>query len=1023
MAREKRIKEVRTGGGGKFLAFFLGILMGIIVIVGALGGVGYYVYKSPIKSTIEKIDGEKNGKLYQALFGNGDKAGFLDPSYADAKVGTLIKDTTKAVKALTNDGALSELDGISPKVREAVQKILKETDKFDAPLSEDDVMNQPVKDLKDYAVDQLKLTPMGGLLKGFNDGKETEDTLMLALSYGEEDVDYVYDENGEVVMINGAQKTTVQQLIEGGVDEQFNRITLEALGVDTSDPIMRTLAYGPASHYVLHEDNTVTMKQIVYTWDGTNLYDIDGKLAEGTFDQANKTLDTKDAFYYLDTQARGGGERITYYAYLDAGKERVAKYPKTKVSTLTEESDTLIDDLYLSDAMNINNASHQVLISLAYGSKDNYDVLPDGTIVPKEGFTPRTIGELKYENEEIINGIALGDAIGVTSDSHKVLIALAYGQKDIDYEIVGGEIKMKEGKSPKTLGDLSNDGESLINDITIADALDVTPASHRVLVSLAYGHEGENYDIVGGQIVPREGEDNAPRTLGSLSGEESESIINGIYLADALDITPESDKVLITLAYGKEGKDYKIEEGKFVMLGNSKPRALSDLSGDISPILDDITLADVMDPDYDSSLIMYLLYGREGIHYEITGTGEERQAVMLRQRIAVYNGKAYNPYGEEMVGVVDESAKTFTVTEGEGADAVVTVYDYVDLPSDVTPKTLTLTIEGVSYVAPYYFLELNGEPVYYEPTTIGELSGENNVISLLTKRLTIKEILGEESTQNNIFLQHVENETIDSLPEAIENLKFTDVYASDIFVRGTNPDGSKFYVDKDGNDVDVDGDGELSEEEKANRVVTSTWWYLLHNDAECHDSNCPDAAACTAYYDDDSTTVCTAPRRCQINSCRQAPAACHAEHCHLDTACPYQNGGECTELPDCARKGCIHDYKITEFDQLSINMTNNVQEATLLCLKLDEIVALDDSTLETELITEMSVDFDGNGSTDDPCDVKVEVQNVPKRANGNNKRYLQEMTISEILNYASSVLTAIDLFQTELNAAVSGGTP
>ncbi len=1017
MARERRVRQ--SGGGNKIGAFLLGILMGIIIIVGALAGAGYYVYTSPIKDTVELIDGGENGKIYQALFGTSEKVGFLNPAYADEKVSTLISDTSTAIEVLTGDeGALVDLDGLSPKVRDTVKTLLETTDTYDIPFDEDELMNTPIDGLKDYATTQIKETSLGGLLKGFNEGKETQDKLMLALCYGEEGVHYEFDDEGNVQMIGNAQKTTVKELVEGGADEQFDRITLEALDVDTSDPIMRTLTYGPASHYTL-ENGKVTMNPMSFTYDGTKLYDIDGKEAEGTFNATDKTLTLDDGtVYYLDTVARGG-EPTLYYAYSDEARTKRALYPKTKVLDLTKNSDTLIDDLYLSDAMNINNQSHQVLISLAYGSKENYTVDPiTGNITPVEGFTPRTIGELKKDNEDIINGIYLKDALNIDKTSHKVLIAIAYGTKDVDYYYdTNGDIQMHEGKEAKTLGDLSGEaGEELIENISIADALDVTTASHRVLISIAYGNEGENYDIIDGVITPRPGEENQPRTLASLSGEQSEEVINGIYLADALNLTPTSDKVLITLAYGKEGVDYEIDGNKFVMLGDSKPRKLSDLSGDMTPILNDIALADVMDPDFDSPMIMYLLYGREGIHYEVVSEKPNQTVKLLQQRIAIYNGNVYNPYGEQLVAVL-EGANQVKITTGTGADAVTTIYEYVELPTGVKPATLTLKIGDVEVEAPYYYLELNGNPVYYQSTTLGELSGENNAISLLTKRLTLGEILGKEAVENNIFLSHVQNETIDGIPAAIENLKFTDVYASDIFKTATDGNGKTYYIDAIGNNVDTNGDGELSEEEKKNRVVTSTWWYLLHNDKECHDSNCPDGKNCTKYYDDNASTVCTEARRCEINSCGLGLAACHEKHCHLGDACPETGNGECDQIPDCTRKGCIHDYKITEFDALAKNMTNNMQSATLLCLQLDKIINLEDGTLKTALITEMTFDVNGDGDADDVVDIKVEVAGVPKRADGTtNKKFLQEMTIAEIMTYASNVLKAIETFQGLLNA-------
>ncbi len=1070
MAKERKIKEIQTGGGAgrRVLAFFLGLLFGIILIFGALGGAVYYVYTRPIKDTVKLLDGnESNGTIYQLLFGDGTSTGYLSADYAAKTVGDLIKDTTTAVQTLTNGGSLSALEGLSPKVRTTVRKLLEQTDAYAVPLDEETLMTTPINELGSYVGTQLKETPAGALLKAFNEGVETEDPILLALCYGEEGVDYT-TVDGEIVMLNGTNGTTLRELFGGtGVSDQIDKVPLEAIADDASDPIIRTLAYGPASHYdtVTDADGNIVrveMKQMVFTWENSKLYDIDGEEVDGSFDEATKVLTlTTGEVYYLETKAKTSSEATYYLAFTDEERTSPALYKKLTVGDFTEDAEGLVDGLYLSDALNVNESSHQVLISLAYGAEgEQYTVNEDGTIKLNDGVTPRTIGDLKAESNDLINDIYLKDVLNVTPESHKVLISLAYGKKDIDYEIVDvvadGEIvskkfEMKEGKTPKTLGDISGENSSnLINDIYIADALDVTPSSHRVLISLAYGHEGVNYDIVDGVIEPRSGEENQPRTLADLSGENSEELINGIYLADALNVTPESDSVLITLAYGKKGRDYVIEDGTFVMKKGA-PRTLADLSGDISPLLDDIELADVMDPDFDSPIIMYLLYGREGIHYKVETKDGEKVAVPLQQRIAIFGENAYNPYGELLTGSFDDGklkreldttnyAYTVTVTDDEGTETK-TVYKY-----DPDAPIGTLEIAGVGTATYYYLTDEDSTPVYYEPTCLGELSGEDSTISLLTKRLTIKELLGDEETQDNIFLKHVQNETIDTLPDAINDLTFTDVYAQDIYKTvgigdsSYSPDANgekSYFIDKNGDPVkDANGNivytGDDISTVKDNLVVTSTWWYLLHNDEQCHKMHCKNGSNCP-----NTASECTQRRTCEINSCGLDDEACHVGnkeqggehlgHCHLGDSCPYnteEDDGTCQAIPDCSRKGCIYDYKITDFDALVTNMTDNMKDATLLCLEHDGIVELSAEELHTSIKSEIDLSSLGMKSipidTPNRTEIKTDANGEAiKDEDGNpvyaKKVYLYEMTINEILTYASSVLEAISTLETTLN--------
>ncbi len=1108
MARQQRVREVRTGGGGRILAFILGILMGIILLVGALGGAAYYVWNKPVKKTVNLIDKLAGSNVYSMLFD--ESKGYLDPSYADKKVGTLIKDVTSTIGTLSKggDGTLNDLQAISPKVGWAVEKLVDAVDDYGVPVTKEEMMEKSVDELPKYLSTQVKETALGDLLEEMYAEGMTE-PLLLALCYGQEGIDYTKNAQGEIEMRDGAKKTTLDDLLrDGGITEVMDKVALESVSSEFNkdDAIMRAIAYGSASRYTVTKDGEgkitdVTMNQITFTFDEGKLYDIDGEEAEGTFNSANKTLVEGETTYYLKQIA---DTPITYEAYLDAAFTKKALYSKTTINTLMGDASSLVDGLYLTDAMAIDGTSHEILISLAYGEegvdyirngneivcinnprtiadlKENSSELIDGILlIDALGITdesnpvlrsiayddegnPVSLGYLSENGDELIEGILLADAIGVTPDMHPVLKSIIVeGTEGVDYQIVddgnggyeiqpmpdktlelrtlkdlsdnsdgiiGGilltdalkidenshpvlrAIAYDENGDPVSLNKLSEDSDTIIGNIRLVDALSINPDTHPVLKSIMIeGVYGEDYELVddgnGGYTVQEvPGRTVTYRTLDELSNE-SDAIINGILVADALSVTPESDKLLITLAYGKEGKDYKLEGGKIVMLGNSQPRTLSDLSGDMGAVLDDIALADVIDPAYDTPMIMYMLYGREDIHYTVVGGVGEESVVMLQQRVAIRDGKVYNPYGEEIVGTLNTTAKTFTV------DGVT--YKYKDASAETMTNTAPLRLaDGTTVPYSYLYIDENGNdvPVYYEAISIGDLSseeGEENHLSLATQRMTVKEILGGTDADDNFLLRHVENYTIDELPTAIENLRFTDVYARDIYK--TQKVGEDWhFVTKDGGVTPYNVDEKLTDEQKADLVVTSTWWYLLHNDAECHDSNCPDGAGCSLYYDDDPRTVCVAPRRCQINFCGWEAEACHAEHCHLDDACAYKTGGECTELTDCSRKGCIHDYKITDFDALVANMTDNMQDATLLCLDLDGVINLDENTLETELQEDISIDILGQIVT-------VPIAALPPRANGGTKRLLYELTINEIFTYAGDVLAAIGNLQDAIN--------
>ena len=141
--------------------------------------------------------------------------------------------------------------------------------------------------------------------------------------------------------------------------------------------------------------------------------------------------------------------------------------------------------------------------------------------------------------------------------------------------------------------------------------------------------------------------------LGDLT-EDSSAIINNIYLKDALDVTydpqhPENDPhdILFSLAYGTEGVNYTVDPvtKEIKMIGDAQPRTIGDLRERGTDIINDVAISDIMHAKHDDKLSMYLLYGKEGIHYALD---EQDNMSMLQQYIAISDDgtKVYNEYGE-----------------------------------------------------------------------------------------------------------------------------------------------------------------------------------------------------------------------------------------------------------------------------------------------------------------------------------------------------------------------------------------
>ena len=441
------------------------------------------------------------------------------------------------------------------------------------------------------------------------------------------------------------------------------------------------------------------------------------------------------------------------------------------------------------------------------------------------------------------------------------MLALCYGEEGVHYEYdEHGEIVMINDAKKTTFNDLiGNDLDNLFNKVPV-DAILPIDKTDTVKMSLAYG-SSNRYDASGEKVVMKQvrytfdgtkfydDKDVAisvknAETLGSnvykltllddsvqyvkavssdsvlvysdeactqpilykktMIGdlrEDSMAIIDNIYLKDALNITAQSHKVLISLAYGEENVDYKIvgTGANATIDPISNPRSIGQLRLKGGDLIDEIPLADIMDDD-NTSLTRYLLYGKKDVHYSVDASGN---VSMLQKRVAVLNGKLYNEYGEELSGyTLNESAKTYKDTDGNE-------YSYVANGILGTVKTAA----GDAQL--YYVNDANGA-VYYKKTALGDMAGSDTLITNLTDRLTVSEVMDESSITNNKFLKHVKDTVISDLPNAIEKLTIQQVFEEEIFENGS---------------------------------VKGEWWYMLHNEADCVAAGHTDPHTCTCVSD------------------------------------------------------------------------------------------------------------------------------------------------------------------------------
>lgn len=559
-----------------------------------------------------------------------------------------------------------------------------------------------------------------------------------------------------------------------------------------------------------------------------------------------------------------------------------------------------------------------LLLVLCYGEKDvDYTVDAEGKIQMLGDSKKTTLRDLTSGDMMTLLASVPVDAVIDIDLNDDVMCAIAYGTSDHVYLGEDGKAKMHQVVYTAKDGKFYTDK----NEAVVADLKYLNTEGTLIELTISTGETDDDGNPInevqyasiksGKWYVYKDAELTAPLLyekvkIGDLQGDAM-AIIDNVYLKDALGITNANTthNVLISLAYGEENVNYTIESDGTIK-SITTPRTIGELRLRGGDLINDIALSDIMGEDRSQAIVMYLLYGRKDVHYTITGDAVE----MLQKRIAVIGDKAYNEYGEALGGTVTESTRTYV-------DANGVTYKYGNTAIDTVA-----TADGDANV--YYLFDASGNVLKYKKTSLGDLTGSDNLISRISTRLTIGEIV-EIDESGNSLLKHVKNETIESLPTAIENLTIQQVFEDKIFK--------------------TDGAG--------NKVVTGSWWYLLHSETDCQANGHTNPASCS----------------------------------------------------------CVSDYNLQGMDKLIDNMKNNIHLSTLNKLSADGMLNFGDGMLGSKIFTEISA----AGHTF-YIKVRVPDENGDYPATANTlasvafagKNTLGELTVEETIEYAEGLIKVVE---------------
>lgn len=720
-ARKKRIKKEKTKVyDGGFMARCIAVLIGFIVgIVGTLGGIvggGYYIAKNKtVRETADLVAGSSF-----------DLSKYLTDEYADLTLLNFFKNLSDTSSKITGDDAsLATIAEISPYAQTIAEKLTDILVDCGLEVTTEGIMNTAFNDFSTYFQDSIKASKLGAIV-----GVEPNGSLLSLLCYGEEGVNYTLDDDGNIVMINGSKQLTVGDLTDNGATtEVFYRISLKAVlatneNASFDDPIVRALLYGTkGTDYILESSSgtdTVVMLPVVYTYenDGTGVFvltnDHDEVIATtlytvntasgiiALFDNAPTSTDDEPSYYLAKNDSDG-----KYYAYLST------------------------DDL-----------------TAGLAGDTTKRVLHKAT----------TLGDLtEGDFTSLLDGLQIGDALGVTADSEAALRTLAYGNKDEDYTIENGEIVMLNGATPRTLKDLKDD-ESLLTSIYLKDLFEITPEdSNETFVVLAYGEAGKNYTYdKETKTVTLLSQVYTARKVSSGSGSPVLTLYdnNGDKVIDetttgAYDATSNVWRWTATDTDG-ESIDYiaKVPDGALgqytYYIYNAKDeatpityryRTLADLQDlDSDELIGGLTLRSAFKINITSSnadsLLIALAYGTEGVNYELAQDSSTAATSVVMK--AIEYTATYNEASGAYIWT-NENGETITPSTING-----TTYEFLRTANGISSYVYA---QNVSANGTYALCDAFGNALTYSQRMVSSLKGSkaNSVINGIELRTIVKE--------------------------------------------------------------------------------------------------------------------------------------------------------------------------------------------------------------------------------------------------------------------------------------------
>ena len=298
--------------------------------------------------------------------------------------------------------------------------------------------------------------------------------------------------------------------------------------------------------------------------------------------------------------------------------------------------------------------------------------------------------------------------------------------------------------------------ENLVRYVHLDRLLSVNASSSDLEKYLVYGVEGEDYTVLNGEIVMKEGK--SVHTLGTLlDPDERKALLDGMRLGDVMEITEDSELILRSL------KDTKISA--------------------LSEKMDTLLLCEVVEIGEESSQALLSLKDTP-----VSKIGDRLDTLTLGEAVKITEDSE-----RLLKRLKDTEIRNLTEEVRE-----LTVTDVVEIREDSAHIVLTLKDTKLSALNTRLEALTLSEVVKLDessPLILRTLAGSRlENIDEDVNALTMEQVLGEEAFGHNVVLDAIRSSRLDTVADDIETLTVNELFRDEIYDADGSVKGAWRYI-------------------------------------------------------------------------------------------------------------------------------------------------------------------------------------------------------------------------------------